>query len=948
MKGVTMKINIYRTSAILFFIAFITLNVKHTNAQTPGFMAISSQNGIEVTALNGTNLSRALPLVSFRIGEKQYTSLDAKTENGVNRIPGVVEISWDIREYSPGSKVQVKFTNISADTALLHNVVPFGESSDHVYITGKGDHGLSRTHLFRPGFDPVNVIVPDNAWELGFTAMELAEGKKACALVRRDRASITDGKRRRFETELFPKGTVQYTLWADSYEGNWQEGLRVMFQQRLLYDVEPGKFNNTMFERDDLKWVRHAYVSHLIQNWDNYYYDYTDGKFHLEEFVKKGLRLYGGDDFIGIWPTWPTLGLDQRNQWDLFRDLPGGMEQIKKLAAMCNGYNTRLFICYNPWDESTRSESHTLGMADIIAATGADGVVLDTKGESSTELQHAADSVRKGVVMYSEGMAVPRDMQGIVSGRVHNALYYCPMLNLNKFIKPEFSIFRVAELFKEPIRREYSVAFFNGYGTEMNIFAPGKPEWADEQYLYLGRTSRILRENTHNFVSKDYVPLIPTTHDSIWVNQWNTADKTIYTIYSLIPEGYKGNLFEVKPQEGWHYVDIWHHREHEPKPVGGKWLVEVETDAFNQSWLGTNNEGAVDCIACFPELLTVSLESDVLQVDATKGKEIKVWAGVPDYEKKPLVLPVGKNTLRLMENFGRYEGRFIIQLFDAGILLDEKIITVTPGTPRLMNQPEKTPAASSVPSGMVKIPAGKFLFKATNGDEFIPYPKHNQGKTFDMPSFYMDKYPVTNKQFKAFLDAVHYQPKDSANFLKNWTGREIPAGQENFPVVYVSFEDAKAYAAWAGKRLPTEVEWQYAAQTSKGNEWPWQQKKPVKRVEEVITNTLTVSKLEGIDPRFANLGDSKLYKVGKYPKGANPFGLQDLVGSVWQLTNDLYANGSYRFIIMKGGSYFKPSSSWWYVQGGPRELHYRQYLLRISEGFERNATVGFRCIKDAQ
>ena len=104
--------------------------------------------------------------------------------------------------------------------------------------------------------------------------------------------------------------------------------------------------------------------------------------------------------------------------------------------------------------------------------------------------------------------------------------------------------------------------------------------------------------------------------------------------------------------------------------------------------------------------------------------------------------------------------------------------------------------------------------------------------------------------------------------------------------------------------------------------------------------------MEGIDSSVCNLGNGKLYAVGKYPQGANPYGLQDLVGSVWQLTNDLYMNGSYRYIIMKGGSYFKPSSSWWYVQGGPRELHYRQHLLRVSQGFERNATVGFRCVKD--
>ncbi len=73
-----------------------------------------------------------------------------------------------------------------------------------------------------------------------------------------------------------------------------------------------------------------------------------------------------------------------------------------------------------------------------------------------------------------------------------------------------------------------------------------------------------------------------------------------------------------------------------------------------------------------------------------------------------------------------------------------------------------------------------------------------------------------------------------------------------------------------------------------------------------------------------------------------------MVGNVWQLTNDVYDNGSYRFVIIRGGSYYNPESSIWYVKGGPQPLDRTQMLLLVSPGFNRNATVGFRCVKDSE
>lgn len=857
-----------------------------------------------------------------------------------------IRIEYHAEEgFTPGAKGMVTFINDSKDTLTLENVVPFGRSAEKVFITGKGKNGISRTHLFLPGRQPVNVIVPDNAWELGFSETKVNDSLSLCALVRRTGKNFEKGSMRRFETVLYPGGKVTYTLYADLYAGKWQEGLRKMFQQRMLYDVK--NFNDSLYQRKDLEWIRRSYVIHLLMSWDRQFYDNRDNRYHLLDFLRKGKPLYGGDDVVGIWPTWPSLGIDQRNQFDLFRDLPGGLVQIRALADSLHALDSYLFICYNPWDESTRGEGHLAGLADIIRQTNSDGSVLDTQGSSSHELQAAADSVKPGIIMYPEGMAVPRDMEGVVSGRVHNAIYYPPMLNLNKFIKPEFAIFRVTEVAKEPIRREFSVAFFNGYGTEINMFAPGIPADIDEEYRYLGRTTRILRESTSNFTAKDYTPLLPADRDSIWVNEWPLPSKTIYTVYSILPGGFGGALFKAKAGDNVHFVDIWHHKELSPARQNGEWHIPVQTDAFNASWLGTNNEGAVDCIAKFPILLRARLSGDVLDFEADKGSQVRLWAGDPSYSSTPVLFKPGRQSVQLSNLFDRYEGKFVLQLFEGDEIIDERVFEIRPGTPRLIS--ETTPAGSfkKAPQGMVKIPGGTFKFHGTQGDDFISYPDYNQDSVYQMTSFYMDKFPVTNAEFKKFMDASHYRPTDTANFLKHWINGSIPQGHENFPVVYVSYEDAKAYAAWAGKRLPSETEWQYAAQTSQLNEWPWKQKAPVTWATQEVTNTLTVKKPQGIDPGSCNLGDGKPYAVGTYKRGVNPYGLYDLVGCVWQMTNDEYQSGSYRYILMKGGSYFNPSSSWWYVQGGPRPLHYRQFLLRISQGFERNATVGFRCVADA-
>ncbi len=913
----------------LILAAFFIFHITSLHSQD---LVLATQQGLMNVSytdrsLNLNHLQAAMPLFSFRLNDSIYSLSDAivyLTDTVYffsfnDRIKGEVIPE---KKFKNGWRCRIIINNGSEDTINIENIVPFGETNGHIYLTSTGPWALARAKIFRPGLGPVGVILPDNAWELGYGAIAVNDKLSVCAIARRTNSGRADC--RRYRTVVYPGGFVEYALWADEYTGEWQNGIRLMFRDRFLYDLEV--FEDSLYERPDLRWIRHAYLVGLQFAWNQGYYDWQKQEYTVDSFLEKGKSLFGGYDIIGLWPTWPRLGVDQRNQWDLFNDMPGGLARLKDYSRKWKQEGTKFFICYNPWDESTRSENPYAGMAGLIQSTDADGVVLDCHGASSYALQRAADSVRPGVIMYSEGMAVIKDMPGIIAGRVHDAIYLPPPLNLNKLIKPDFAIFRVCQIHDGRIRREASVAFFNGYGTEINTFAPGQFDNMDEDLIYLGMTTRILRENTSCFLSQNWTPLLPTLADSIWVNKWPSGDKIIYTVFSLIPEGFSGPLFAEDSPDGKHLVSLWRHTELEWFDKNGNHYVPVTTSSFNSYDMNTRAEGNIDCIALLPDIIKTFIKGGILTVEASQGDEIRVWAGDPSYQNKTgKILPAGRHTLDILEQFGNYEGKFVIQLFKDGELLDEKIVIIEPGSPRLMESPARTLTPDKKPGGMVLIPPGTFSFRAENTDQFIPYPDTKEPVEIDVSSYYLDKYPVTNRQYGEFIKATDYHPKDTVNFLKHWTNGKIPLGLEDHPVVYVSLEDARAYARWAGKRLPTEVEWQYAAQGKEGFLWPWGNE---------------------FDSARCNNASGKTTPIDAFPGGKSPFGVMDLTGNVWQLTGDVYNNGTYYFVMMKGGSYYKPTSSWWYVKGGPQPNNWHQQLLLVAPSFDRNATVGFRCAMD--
>ena len=217
-------------------------------------------------------------------------------------------------------------------------------------------------------------------------------------------------------------------------------------------------------------------------------------------------------------------------------------------------------------------------------------------------------------------------------------------------------------------------------------------------------------------------------------------------------------------------------------------------------------------------------------------------------------------------------------------------------------------------------------------------PQRAHQRVIGIRAFHIDKYPVTNGQFAAFVERTHYSPRDPTHFVRHWKWggrRRLPAPERadlKKPVTYVSLADARAYCSASGKRLPRSWEWLYAAQGLDGRLFPWggaDDSSGYRRPRE--QNGTRIPGPEAVDAHS--------------PQGDSPFGVADLVGNVWQMTDEFH-DAHTRALMIRGGSNYRPLGSHWYFpQAKPLDQHEKYFLM--DDSYERAGTLGFRCVQDA-
>ncbi len=646
-------------------------------------------------------------------------------------------------------------------------------------------------------------------------------------------------------------------------------------------------YDGSRYDVPALRWTQSSFIQPQTMVEDRYLYDPVEGRYTVERYLADVEGRYGGIDAILLWPTYPNIGIDDRNQLDMIRTMPGGVGGVKQLIAGFHRHGVRVLFPMNMWDQGT----HDPGMpwpqaiAELMAEIGADGINGDTQDGVPLAFSKASDETGHPLAFQPED--VPSD-----EAVAWNVMSWWED-NLSKQFAPEIYRFKwletrhmanISDRANRSKTNNLQVAFFNGIGWE---------SWENVWGIWNGITPRdgeatrrvaaIERALAPFLISAQWEPFYPTRTFGVFASRWPLGDQILFTLINRSEYSVSGSQISVPFQAGARFYDIYNGVELHGRREGDSVTLDfpLEADGFG-AVLVAPGQAPPGIVALMSKMRTMT------------ARPLSSWSN----EWRPL---------------------------------PQHVVAIAPSK-----------AAKSAPPGMIEIPAGDFDFRVMGveieGGDYIgvdvAYPWEDSARRFHhhrmtISRFYIDKYAVTNAQFKRFMDTMRYRPKDGLNFLKDWKNGTYPDGWADKPVTWVALDDARAYAAWAGKRLPHEWEWQYAAQGTDGRLYPWGNEWRADAVPAPDKDRT----LRGPDNSDA------------HPQGTSPFGVMDMVGNIWQWTDE-YADQHTRAAILRGGSYYQPQGSIWYFPQAYRNDQHGKLLL-MAPSMDRAGTLGFRCVVDA-
>jgi formylglycine-generating enzyme required for sulfatase activity len=682
---------------------------------------------------------------------------------------------------------------------------------------------------------------------------------------------------------------VRRTATGDAYVGlenptqaQWDEWHRAMLAERARVLAE-ARFDGAIYDDASVAWSDTAFRQLFLFMYDAAFYDARARRYHTEEMIAEQCARFGRVDEVLLWHAYPRLGFDLRTQFDFYRQMPGGLAGLRAdVCDVLHARGIRVIVDYNPWDAGSYDE-----LAEIVSALDADGVMLDTMTDVPDALRAAVHGKKRGVVFAPELRPSVADLS---FARRSWAQWFdvgddaTPSIYRSRWLVPRHRQLAIARWDKSR-KKDIVYSFFNGAGLVLweNIFGSMNPYSREDRRL-IAETGAVLERYGDLFAHGEWQPLIPTGAAGLDANRFfdETTGREIVTFRNRTDEA---RDFVVPARErgnGLAWFALW--GASRGVDVGAKVTTEAKG---TQALVLDHPRHATAAIAHFEEASRRASTSTPTST-STPASPGQGSAPTPHFSPPSASLPEVRTPMVLI-----------------------------PGGAFRMRVRHERRECGCYPDGADDGVVWGWFYK----DEIA----HEMHVT--LAPFAIRATAVTNAEYVAFVHASGYRPADQARFLAHLAResdgtltRALSADAGASPVTFVSLDDARAFASFYGERLPTEAEWQWAAEgAGRSRRFPWGDE------ERSFPNAL----------RAAHDASS-----------ATPEGVMGLCGNAWELTESERTDGHTRFVMLRGGSYLPPRQSEWLVERGARPNDSHAKYILLADGLDRSEAISFRTVRD--